>query len=36
MDPKASNIRAKAGSVKHMLPEDEEKDLSKLSQQNIS
>jgi hypothetical protein len=36
MDPKASNIRAKAGSVKQMQAENEEKDLSKLSQQNIS
>ena len=36
IDPKVSNNRAKAGSVKHMQTEDEEKDLSKLSQQNIS
>lgn len=35
IDPKASSNRAKAGSVKQ-TQEDEEKDLSKLSQQNIS
>jgi hypothetical protein len=36
IDPKTSNNRAKAGSVKHNQTEDEDKDLSKLSQQNIS